>query len=174
MSDTERTQLTWNEMRDAARVYIKLVRAAESVSGRVHGELANEGLTVSQFGVLEALFNLGSMCQRDLAAKILKTSGNMTLVIDNLEKKGYVYRERSASDRRFMNIHLTDSGRTFIGSMYTGHLARIMREMEVLSAEERQEFGRLCRKVGIGREEADKPSFAAYERTIRHMVAART
>lgn len=167
------SEMSWDDMRDAARVYIKLVRAAESVSGRVHGDLAESGLTVSQFGVLEALFSLGSMCQRDLAVKILKSSGNMTLVIDNLEKKGYVYRERSATDRRFMIIHLTPAGRAFIEAMYPSHVAGIVREMDVLTVEERAELGRLCRKVGLGRAEDEGPTLAAYERAIRQVAAAR-
>jgi MarR family 2-MHQ and catechol resistance regulon transcriptional repressor len=174
MSTADRNEMDWNQIRETARVYIKLLRAAESVSGRVHEDLAESGLTLSQFGVLEALFNLGSMCQRDLAVKILKSSGNMTLVIDNLEKKGYVYRERSTTDRRFMNIHLTEAGRSFIESMYPNHLARIVREMEVLTPEERTELGRLCRKVGLERAEGDESSIAEYERAIRRMASKLT
>ncbi|MHB9149110.1 MAG: MarR family winged helix-turn-helix transcriptional regulator [Thermoleophilia bacterium] len=147
------------EVRETARIYIKLVRAAEAVSGRVHEHLAESGLTFSQFAVMEALFSLGSMCQRDLARKILKSSGNMTMVIDNLEKKGFVHRERSTSDRRFMNVHLTESGRAFIQSRYPRHVANIVREMEVLTPEERMELGRLCRKVGLGgREDSTGPA----------------
>jgi MarR family 2-MHQ and catechol resistance regulon transcriptional repressor len=174
MSSGDPYEMDWDEMREAARVYIKLLRAAESVSGRVHEDLAGSGLTLSQFGVLEALLNLGSMCQRDLAVKILKSSGNMTLVIDNLEKKGFVYRERSTADRRFMNIHLTESGRAFIESMYPNHLARIVREMGVLTREELAELGRLCRKVGLERIEGDESSLADYERAVRRIVADRS
>ena len=51
-------------------------------------------LTISQFGVLEALYHKGPLCQRDIAAKILKSTGNITMVIDNLEKRELVRRER--------------------------------------------------------------------------------
>ena len=156
------------DLRDTARTYIKLVRAAEAVSARVHEHLAESGLTFSQFAVLEALFSLGSMCQRDLGRKILKSSGNMTMVIDNLEKKAFVYRERSTSDRRFMKVHLTESGRAFIESRYPGHLARIVREMEVLT-QERVELGRLCRKVGLGGPEGET-TLAEYEQAVRRAI----
>jgi MarR family 2-MHQ and catechol resistance regulon transcriptional repressor len=52
----------------------------------VHRVLAEPKLTISQFGVLEALYHKGPLCQRDIASKILKSTGNITLVIVNLEK----------------------------------------------------------------------------------------
>jgi MarR family 2-MHQ and catechol resistance regulon transcriptional repressor len=67
----------------ALTTYIKLVRAAESVSGRRWPRIAAAGLSESQFGVLEALYHLGPMHQCDLAERILKTSGNVTVVIKN-------------------------------------------------------------------------------------------
>lgn len=51
--------------------------------------------------MLEALYHKGPLCKRDIAAKILKSTGNITLLIDNLEKNGLVRRERDNEDRRF-------------------------------------------------------------------------
>ena len=59
----------------ALDAYIKLLRASDSIVGRLGQNLrAEDELTLSQFGVLEALLHLGPMCQRDLGAKILKSS----------------------------------------------------------------------------------------------------
>jgi MarR family 2-MHQ and catechol resistance regulon transcriptional repressor len=70
----------------ALKTYVKLMRAAESVTARTHRHLASTGLTVSQFAVLEALYQLGPLSQREIGQKILRSSGNITMVIDNLEK----------------------------------------------------------------------------------------
>src|SRR4051794_22640586 len=86
--------------------YTKLMRAAESVTSRVNRSMSPFNLTISQFGVLEALFHKGPLCQRDIAAKILKSTGNITLVIDNLEKRGLVRRVRDTEDRRYLTVHL--------------------------------------------------------------------
>src|SRR6266581_6980244 len=91
----------------ALNTYTKLMRAAESVTSRVHRVLATPKLTISQFGVLEALYHKGPLCQRDIASKILKSSGNITLVIDNLEKQNLVKRERTSADRRYLTVRLT-------------------------------------------------------------------
>ena len=47
------------EERRALDVFIKLMRAAESVADRTGGPMAAAGLTPSQFGVLETLYHLG-------------------------------------------------------------------------------------------------------------------
>ncbi len=47
----------------ALDTYIKLMRATNSITSRVHRFIVKEKLTPSQFGVLEALFHLGAMVQ---------------------------------------------------------------------------------------------------------------
>lgn len=133
----------------ALDAYIKLMRAAESVSARLAPHLTRAGLTVSQFGALEALYHLGPLCQRDLGRKILKSGGNITMVVDNLEKRGLVERERAEDDRRYITIHLTKAGRKLIGELFPRHAVAIQAEMGVLSAAELEKLGRLCKRVGL-------------------------
>ncbi|UCG78560.1 MAG: MarR family transcriptional regulator [Nitrospirota bacterium] len=129
--------------------YVKLMRAAESVTVRVHGNLAGTGLTVSQFGVLEALYNIGPMTQKEVGAKILKSSGNITMVIDNLEKRGLVKRTRSSEDRRAFVVSLTNDGYALIDDIFPEHARVITRELGVLSIKEQVELARLCKKLGL-------------------------
>jgi len=133
---------------NALNAFIKLQRAAESVSTRVHAVLPN-GLTITQFGVLEALHHIGPLCQGELAEKLLRSGGNLTLVVDNLEKAGYVARERDPADRRFVVVKLTETGTKFIGDIFPRVLANVTREMNVLSSTELFDLGRLCKKIGL-------------------------
>lgn len=133
---------------NALNAFIKLQRASESVSARVHAVLP-AGLTVTQFGVLEALHHIGPLCQSELAEKLLKSGGNLTLVVDNLEKAGYVARERDPADRRFVVVKLTEKGQAFITALFPKVVANVTREMAALSGTELSDFGRLCKKVGL-------------------------
>ena len=142
------TIYTKNETR-ALNAYVKLMRAAESVTVRISRIIASSNLTVSQFGVLEVLFHKGSLCQRDIAAKILKSTGNITMVIDNLEKRGLVNRERDTLDRRYITIHLTGDGQVLIAGLFPSVLAAIVQEMNMLQENEQDELGRLCRMLGL-------------------------
>lgn len=133
----------------ALNSYTKLMRAAESVTSRTSRPMAAAGLTISQFGVLEALLHKGPLCQRDIAAKILKSTGNITMVIDNLEKQGLVRRERDMEDRRYLTVHLTEKGTTLINKVFADVEASIVAEMSALSAEEQEQLGSLCKKLGL-------------------------
>ncbi len=77
----------------ALDTYIKLTRVVNGLVGRVSSNVALGGLTISQFGVLEALLHLGPLSQTMIGGKLLKSGGNITLVIDNLEKDGFVRRQ---------------------------------------------------------------------------------
>lgn len=136
----------------ALGVYVKLMRAAESVTARIHRRLDAVGLTISQFGVMEALYHLGPLAQIELGKKILKTSGNITMVIDNLEKRGLVRRQRSREDRRYVTVHLTGAGEKLIRAFFPVHAARIIAEMSILTVSEQEQLGQLCRKLGRGKE----------------------
>lgn len=133
----------------ALNAYVKLMRAAETVTTRVHKHLADHRLTVSQFGVLEALYHLGPMNQATIAQKILKSTGNITMIIDNLEKRNLVKREKDDKDRRFFKVSLTDEGHDLIQEIFPRHAEIITRELAVLSAGEQDELGRICRKLGL-------------------------
>jgi MarR family transcriptional regulator, 2-MHQ and catechol-resistance regulon repressor len=132
----------------ALSTYLKLTRASETLWNRLAPGLQQHELTPSQFGVLEALYHLGPMHQCELGARILKSSGNMTLVIDNLEKRGLARRERSLEDRRFIQVHLTEAGERLIRAVFPAHAVAIARQLAVLTQEEQRALGNLCRKLG--------------------------
>jgi MarR family transcriptional regulator, 2-MHQ and catechol-resistance regulon repressor len=133
----------------ALGTFVKLARAAESVSQALAPGLAAAGLTESQFGVLEALLHLGPLHQCDLAERILKSSGNMTTVIGNLERRGLIRRQPAATDRRFREVRLTPAGERLVRKVFAGHAERLTGVMGTLTEAEQRTLGRLCRKLGL-------------------------
>src|SRR6056297_4314997 len=117
--------------------FIKLMRSVESMNNRLNRHLYEADLTVSQFGVLEVLHHLGPLNQRAIGEKLLKSGGNITMVIDNLERCGHVKRKRDPEDRRAVLIHLTPQGKKFIEDFFPKHLEKIKEEFGVLTEEEK-------------------------------------
>jgi MarR family 2-MHQ and catechol resistance regulon transcriptional repressor len=134
--------------RRALNTYVKLMRASNSVSDRMHRHLRDQRLTTSQFGVLEALLHLGPMCQREIGEKILKSGGNMTLVIDNLSKRGLVERVQDEQDRRYLKIHLTPKGQDLISRVFPRHAVITEEVFASLSMDEQEQLGSLLTKLG--------------------------
>jgi len=133
----------------ALNTFIKLVRAAESTVSRVNASLSKSNLTESQYAILDALYHIGPLFQKDLGTKLLKTGGNITLVIDNLEKRKLVERERREQDRRYFTIHLTKQGKGLFQKVFPGYLKSVMEEMQKLSKNDQVELQRLCKTIGL-------------------------
>jgi MarR family 2-MHQ and catechol resistance regulon transcriptional repressor len=136
-----------NEVR-ALNAFINLMRASDSLAARATLLLESEGLTHGQFGTLEALFHLGPLCQRALGEKLLRSGGNLTLVIDNLEKKGWVRRERQPDDRRKVLVSLTPKGRARIEKVFPAHVEFLTSVFGGLTSREQETLRGLCRKLG--------------------------
>ena len=124
------------------------MRAHSSLRARLEPEITRHGITLSQFEVLEALLHLGPLNQRQLSEKILSSKGNLTTVVDNLERKGLVERRPVKGDRRQNLVCLTPAGRRLIRRVFPKQAAAIVREFRVLSRDELKVLGELCKKLG--------------------------
>ena len=137
------------EVRRALDTYIKLTRAAESVLDRTNAHLAAHNLTTTQFGVLEALYHLGTLSQVELARKLLKSTGNVTTVLQNLEKRALISRARDQDDQRYVQVSITTEGQRLLESILPAHFDGIVADFSILTAEEQETLACLCRKLGL-------------------------
>jgi MarR family 2-MHQ and catechol resistance regulon transcriptional repressor len=94
--------------------YLKSVRLlAECLQGfeRFSGESVRQtGLTHAQFDIIATLGNTPGMSYKELGERTLITKGTLTGVIERLEQKGLVARERSSDDKRSFFVRLTPAG----------------------------------------------------------------
>jgi len=133
----------------ALDTFIKLIRSGDFLSSKIKLILAKNSLTESQFNVLDALYHLGHLTQRELGKKLLKSGGNITMVIDNLEKLGLVERRRGEKDRRTFTVHLTVEGRNKIKFVLPGIVKFITEEMNILTSKEQHELQKTCKIIGL-------------------------
>lgn len=72
-----------------------------------------EGLVPSHGDILVCLYKKGKMTMKDIADCIHRTKPTVTVLVDKLEKLGYLKREISEKDSRYTNIVLTQKGEDF-------------------------------------------------------------
>lgn len=92
------------------KLVIALTKAYNLFISKITSQLSIHQLSVSEFGVLELLFHKGKQPVQKIAEKILVSSGTMTYVINQLIKKGFVYRQQCENDLRITYIDLTEEG----------------------------------------------------------------
>ena len=136
-----------NREKLALATFVALSRVEQKISSDIHAPLVQSGLTISQFGVLEALFHLGPLPQKVLCEKVLRTPGNLTQVIDALEKDTLVKRNPNPEDRRSFLVSLTELGRRRIAGLFPSHAERVEASFSSLTKDELQSLLKLLRKM---------------------------
>ena len=129
--------------------YIKLIRSFESISSHLYMKLAKEGLTETQFFTLDVLYHLGSMNQKDLGKKISRSEGNITMVVNNLEKQKLIKKKQNEYDKRVYIIKLRNEGKELYERVFPKFLKIIMSEFEGIKEKEHKEFQKVCKKIGL-------------------------
>lgn len=129
-------------------VWLILWKAYMAVREFAVRDVESQGLSLTDFGILEAVFHKGPLAVNDIGAKISLTSGSMTVAIQRLEKRGLVERRGHAGDKRTRMVHLTAAGRKLIRCAFGAHEQTMNQLGETLSAGERKEAIRLLKKLG--------------------------
>jgi MarR family 2-MHQ and catechol resistance regulon transcriptional repressor len=140
----------------ALSMCVKLTRAHDTFSHLTAANIRSFGLTSAQFGVIECLGHLGTMLIGDLTKKYLVSGGNMTVVVDNLEKDGLVERSVNNDDHRAFYVKLTPKGKRLFEKIFSKHAQFIVKLASVLSESEQAELGLLLKKLGTSLQAENK------------------
>jgi MarR family 2-MHQ and catechol resistance regulon transcriptional repressor len=134
----------------ALNTWVKLARAFSTVNKKSGENIRTFGLTQPQFSVIEALGHLGPLKVGELCNKMLVSGGNMTLVLDNLEKLNYIERIHSKDDRRAIDIQLTKNGKKMFNKIFEDHAAFITKTISAISVKDQEDLSKLLKKLGLG------------------------
>ena len=124
-----------------------MTRTQSRIREHLQRQVEAHGLTLTEFGVLEALLHKGPLTHGEIGDRVLLASSSMTYVIDKLEDRGLLRRRQSEEDRRVKLAELTPEGRAKIEGAFPEHAALLGDLMETLSLEEKREAASLLRRV---------------------------
>lgn len=130
----------------ARKAMIVFRKAQRTIDHQVANSFKNNGITPTQFSVLDVLYSKGEMKICHLISKILATSGNMTVVLRNMEKNGWIYRKVDPDDRRASLIGLTTEGEELIKQTLPEHLDAVYHSMSVLTSSEQEQLITILKK----------------------------
>lgn len=142
----------------ALDMWVKLARAFSTFDKLSGKDILRYGVTQPQFAVLECLGHLGSLTIGGLSKKMLVSGGNMTVVVDNLEKMDFVERIHSSKDRRAIHVQLTVKGKQWFDESFPNHAHHIVDIASVLSTNEQKELSSLLKKLGVGLQNINRQS----------------
>lgn len=143
-----RRESTEEARQRALKLWVVLARAQGAVARHAEADVAEHGLTLAEFGILEALFHKGRLRTGELQQKVLVTSGGITYLVDRLARRRLVRRVACPQDRRVRYIELTAAGEELMRGAFDRHARRIARAVAGLSPKEQEQAIRLLRTLG--------------------------
>ena len=91
-------------------LWVRFLRFNLQSHKKLEADLEKQGLTPPQFYVLATIGYAGRLPFGEIGAKMMVTVSNLTGIVDRLEEKKLVLRERDEHDRRVVHVVLTDKG----------------------------------------------------------------
>ena len=129
------------------KMLIALSRTTQAIHKRSTRIFKEGGLTMAQFSVLEALYHKGPMSINQIMQTILSTPGNMTVVINNLEREEMVSRCSHPDDSRSTLVTITENGRSSVEEIFPMHLKDLEESFAALTQEEKLQLIDLLTKL---------------------------
>lgn len=139
--------LSLNRVDTSLKVFIGLRRTNDMLDKLIHKDIKSYGLNVTEFAVLEVLYNRGEHTIQRIKERILIASSSTTYVVTNLEKKGYIQRRQDTKDKRVSYASLTDKGRAFMDEIFPNHANAISSVFSDLSEDELQSLQKVLKRI---------------------------
>lgn len=149
-----------NDRDTALKLWVVLSRAHTAVAAHAEADAGRHGLSLAEFGALEALYHKGALLVGELQRTVLKSSGGMTYVLDRLQDKGLVRRRPCETDRRAVYAELTTEGEALMDRIFPLHAESLEEASGGLTPREQREAIALLKRLGHGAAERPRPSAA--------------
>lgn len=137
------------------KLFVVLTRALQSIETKVFKDIKSHGLNLSEFAVLELLYNKGDQPIQKIGQKVLLASSSMTYVIDKLETKQYIKRRNCPNDRRVTYATITDKGYSLMENIFPRHKEAIHQIMGGLNSKEKGLMIDQLKKLGYYAQEIE-------------------
>lgn len=136
----------------AVEAMLWIFRLSGELERALEIHLTRWGISRGRFLVLIALYKAENheLNPSTLAEEIDVTRGNMTGLVDNLEKDGLIRRESNDKDRRRYTVILTKKGAKFLEKLLPDHFKRIANTFKKLGAKDQENLVSLLQKLESG------------------------
>ncbi|WP_231507804.1 MarR family winged helix-turn-helix transcriptional regulator [Bacillus sp. UNC41MFS5] len=123
------------------------MQTSKAIHEQIKEEMAKNKLGITEFSVLEVLYQKGKQTIQQIGNCILVSSGSMTYVIDKLEQRGLLCRNTCPDDRRVIHVTLTDDGNELMNYIMPKYHEFINQMFEALDSDEAETLVNLMKKV---------------------------
>src|SRR5256712_5940436 len=149
LARTDRETIARSDDHRALRIWLRLLTCTHLIEQRVRSRLREQfGTTLPRFDLMAQLErHAEGLKMNELSRLLMVTGGNVTAIVDQLEKEGLVERLDEPTDRRAFRIRLTRAGERTFADMAREHEEWVVGLLSGLSRREQDELLRLLAKA---------------------------
>lgn len=130
---------------------MRTVVRIEKTNLKLHNKMVNYlnefDLTFNQFKVLEVLYHRGDLNISSITKLTMSTPGNITVVVRNLKRDGWITAIKDPADNRASILTITEKGIEVIERVFPNHARNLHESLEILSDEELDTLYNLLDKI---------------------------
>jgi DNA-binding MarR family transcriptional regulator len=146
---TDRETIARSDDHRALRIWLRLLTCTQMIERVVRSRLRERfATTLPRFDLMAQLErHPEGLKMNELSRLLMVTGGNVTAIVDQLEKEGLVERLDEPADRRAFRIHLTRNGERTFAEMARQHEEWVVEMLSGLSRREQDDLLRLLAKA---------------------------
>jgi DNA-binding MarR family transcriptional regulator len=146
---TDRETIARSDDHRALRIWLRLLTCTQMIERVVRSRLRERfSTTLPRFDLMAQLERTPQgLKMNELSRLLMVTGGNVTTIVDQLEKEGLVERLDEPADRRAFRIRLTKNGERTFTEMAGAHEQWVVEMLSGLSRREQDELLRLLAKA---------------------------
>ena len=129
------------------QTWIQLSRAYYKISNKEIKYFAEHDLTLNQFKVLEVLYHRGDLNVGSITKLTMSTPGNITVVVRNLKRDGWIHTVKDDSDKRSTLLSISPKGIEVIENIFPTHAKNLTSNFGLLDDNELETLYKLVRKL---------------------------
>jgi MarR family 2-MHQ and catechol resistance regulon transcriptional repressor len=129
------------------QTWIQLFRAFNKIRAKESSYIQSFDITMNQFQVLEVLYHRGDMSIGSITKLTMSTSGNITVVVKNLKRDGYLETTPDNKDKRTSIVSISQKGKELIEKLFPNHAKNFEEYFKVLDDEETDTLFKILRKL---------------------------
>lgn len=126
---------------------VKIERFSLKFKNMLVSYLNEFDITINQFKVLEVLYHRGDLSIGSITKLTMSTPGNITVVVKNLKRDGWITAIPNKEDKRASILTITSKGIEVIEKVFPNHAQNLHKSFEVLNDEELDTLYELLEKV---------------------------
>lgn len=132
---------------NSMRTWMQIYRSYNKIRAKESLYIQSFGLTMNQFQVLEVLYHRGNLNIGSITKLTMSTPGNITVVVKNLKRDGFIDSLPDVNDKRASILCITPKGKEVIEKLFPQHAKNFEGYFEGLDDSEMETLFNLLYKL---------------------------